>query len=75
MNSELKPCPFCGNEDIKIEVVLSRHDILSDSEQCIIDIKCYQCKTLKMMAVMGVDKNDCIKEAKRLWNERKIKGE
>lgn len=75
MNSELKSCPFCGNKDIKIEVVMSRHDILSNAEQCIIDIRCNQCKTLKTTTVIGIDENDCIKEAKRLWNERKIKGE
>ncbi len=71
---EIKACPSCGNEDIKIETVMSRLDILSNSEQCIIDIKCNQCRTIKSVQVIGVDEKDCLKEAVRLWNMRANNG-
>ena len=71
---KLKPCPFCGSEDIKIEIIKSNKDILIDGWHTIIDFRCSQCKLLKNTNVYGTSEEDCIKEAKRLWN-RRVKNE
>ena len=75
MENNLKPCPFCGNEEIKIENVISKKDILTDVHYCSIDFRCDQCKMVKNTKVYGVDEEDCKKEAVRLWNRRTSENE
>lgn len=75
MENNLKPCPFCGNEEIKIETVISKKDILTDVHYCSIDFRCNQCKMVKNTKVYGVNEEDCKKEAVRLWNRRVNKNE
>lgn len=70
MNDKLKACPFCGGEDLIIETLSSRTDILTNYHACIVDIRCNNCHTLKSATVYGVDENDCMKEVIRLWNRR-----
>ena len=70
MKDKLKPCPFCGSEDLAFEILSSRTDILTNYHACIIDIRCNDCHTLKSSTVYGTDENDCIKEVVRLWNMR-----
>ena len=66
----LNPCPFCGNKEIKIEVIKSKEDILTNAYFCSIDFVCGQCKMVKNTNVYGTDEENCKQEAIRLWNGR-----
>ena len=70
MKDKLKPCPFCGNEDLEIQVLELKKDLFVDGNWCIVDIRCNNCKTLKSRKVLGISEEDCIKDAIRLWNRR-----
>jgi hypothetical protein len=67
---EIKKCPFCGNENLVIDVVERREDILINGVWCAIDIRCNDCKTLKSLRTLGIGEKDCVNEAIRLWNRR-----
>ena len=63
--SELKPCPFCGCADIKLEITLSY-----------VEAWCPKCQANIMRGIMG--KCDCLDDARkeikprtvRAWNRR-----
>ena len=69
-DNQLKPCPFCGNKEIKIEVIKSKEDVLTNAHFCSIDFVCGQCKMAKNTNVYGTDEENCKQEAIRLWNGR-----
>lgn len=69
----MKPCPFCGNKDIKMQVLISQDDILIDMHYCKIDFICLQCRTVKSVDVCGADEEECIKSAIECYNTRKGK--
>ena len=67
MNTELKPCPFCGSTDIEAGAY-------SLSEDCY--VMCCSCnagiETLVPRNGMNIKEHDeaCIKRLKKLWNRR-----
>jgi Lar family restriction alleviation protein len=70
MADELKPCPFCGNEDVREEITLSY-----------VEIWCPKCQATMMRGIMG--KCDCLEDARKeieprtikAWNRRATDGE
>lgn len=56
MNTELKPCPFCGGEEISE----AYHKMFS------MDVRC----TIKCMNCMGEMTRSTKKKAEQAWNRR-----
>lgn len=70
MQNELKPCPFCGNEKISVDVVARQFDMLSYSVRCVIDIHCNICRTTQRTNTLKNKETDCVEEAIKSWNRR-----
>jgi hypothetical protein len=76
MNSEkvkeikLKNCPFCGNDDIKVEELEYYKDAFLDVFHYNVDLICRKCRTLKNVESIGKDKKDCENKMFEEWNKR-----
>ena len=70
MKTELKPCPFCGNDELCIDVVAKRADLFTEYTHCVIEIMCNCCELVKTYRILGSSEKDCVKEAIRLWGLR-----
>ena len=62
MKVELKPCPFCGNEDL--ELYLEEKDGLYDSF-----VRCKDCGALLGECARYVIKEECESAIANLWNK------
>lgn len=70
MNKELKPCPFCGNEDIVVEKLYYKEDIFLNAYHFSVDCVCQKCRTLKNITVIGKNQEECCNKVKEEWNKR-----
>lgn len=70
MKDKLKPCPFCGNEDIIIEKLYYKEDIFLNAYHFSVDCVCQKCRTLKNITVIGKDQEECCNKIKKEWNKR-----
>ena len=68
--SELKPCPFCGNKEIVVDIVARQFDIQSYSVICVIDIHCNICRTTQRTNILKDKETNCVEEAIKIWNRR-----
>ena len=58
--SELKPCPFCGSSDVKLQV--------AGDAQHIVVVECGDCNAQGPTVALIVE--DCHSKAAALWNDR-----
>lgn len=70
MDLKLKPCPFCGNEDIRVEVLRARNDILAKISYVKAEIRCDNCKVIKGVIVTGRNYDICKIKIQEDWNKR-----
>ena len=70
MNDKLKPCPFCGNKEIVVDIVARQFDIPSYSVRCIVDIHCNICNTTQRTRTLKDKEISCVNEAIESWNRR-----
>jgi Lar family restriction alleviation protein len=69
MQSELKPCPFCGGNNLRFR--------LSDIEGWIAHVECTDCDDMlgPMSEYKHDDKEDAEKDASEVWNRRNLEDE
>lgn len=70
MKNGMKPCPFCGNEDIRINSIVFKEDIFMNMFHYKADVICGNCRTVKMCVVSGKNEEDCKEKIKEEWNKR-----
>lgn len=72
-----KPCPFCGNKDIIVEMRESfeatRNDFRNKYNSNSIALFCNDCRTDKYTYVgFDVDYEEAVEMAKEKWNTREV---
>ena len=70
MENKLKPCPFCGNEDIRVYSIVFKEDILMDLFHYKADVICANCNTVKVCSVVGENEENCKNKVIEEWNRR-----
>ena len=70
MENKLKPCPFCGNEDIKIEILQVKEDLFLMTWHMRADVRCNCCEVVKRVVVSGKNEEHCIERIIGIWNKR-----
>lgn len=70
MKNGMKPCPFCGNEEIRIHTFVFKEDIFTNLYHCKADVVCGYCNAIKVCSVIGENEEDCKEKIKEEWNKR-----
>lgn len=72
MKKKLKPCPFCGRNDLKL---LKERTVYKGFEAYITSVRCNYCNarggTVLDLTVPYAIKNDVENRACEMWNSRK----
>lgn len=63
--SDLKPCPFCGSEDIEIKYIGNAH-----TKTRKVQLKCKSCRVTRTDGAIYHDHEWCYETAAKQWNTR-----
>lgn len=72
MDLKLKPCPFCGNKEIRVEILKAMDDVFTNICYVKADIRCYECNVVKGVTVAGMNYDACKKRIQEEWNKREV---
>lgn len=70
MKDKLKPCPFCGDKDIEVEIVGIMDDIFSNMKHYKIEFICENCNIIKPTRTTANSREEAIENVIKIWNRR-----
>ncbi|WP_340611132.1 Lar family restriction alleviation protein [Xenorhabdus bharatensis] len=65
MSIEIKPCPFCGGENLGVDHEHDKRNGLYDSW-----VICFECDSKGPISYYNKSKDDAVDNAINLWNKR-----
>ena len=70
MSDKIKPCPFCGSEDIDIEFVSIMNDLFINKNHYKIEFICSDCNVIKPTRTTANNREEAIENVVKIWNRR-----
>lgn len=70
MKNEIKPCPFCGCDEVSIKLIATKVGPVSQLEHYKVEVCCHGCGFVKPMRGCGNNNEELYDEIVKNWNRR-----